>query len=101
MHAAVEAAIVPIRIAIDVRMKHRMIERGIEDAALELGPAAYLHPAQIRVPRTMRGRSHRVDIPGMPFGAKVRASAVEAHPRQADLNVHRRIDGRVERDIRA
>ena len=78
----VEAAILAVRIAEDVHVDERVVERGVEDAPLRRCAARHIDPSEHPVPRLARVGLHRVErglrrLVGGEIGASDGAAADE------------------------
>ena len=94
VHLVVEAHVLPVDVAEDVRVQEGVVERAVEDGGVGGRPATHLNPSQQRVPRRECCRPHRIEAPPRVLGAGVELRVGLTHVRDARLDQHRRVAGR-------
>src|SRR5205814_5343715 len=97
----VEAAVLAVDVAGHVRALHHVVQRGVELLGVRGAATGHLHPVQHGVPVAVGGGPHRVQVEAGLFGGQVLLGVGDAHVGHADLEVHRRVRGGVERDVAA
>ncbi len=97
MHVAVESAIRSVRVAENVRVQERVIQRGVKHALFRRRISADAHFTQQRAPRRRGRAADACDIPRSAFSCNVAARSLDAHVRDGDLHFYRAVLRRVER----
>ena len=98
VHAVVEAHVLAVGVAEDVRVEQRVVERRVEEPPLGLGAAPHTHAPERPVPTHARTHPHALEVPGPVLRAQVRTRLLDAHVGDADLHADGAAVGGVERD---
>ena len=85
MHLAVATAIAAIHIGVQVRLQHRVVERGVEGRVLRGRGSCHLDARQGAPPRRTRPRADGLEVPALRFGIERRTRTGHVHRRDPDL----------------
>ncbi len=94
----VEAPVLPVAVAEQVRVQQRVVERGVEDLLLVGRATGDSDLAEYVVPRVVRGGPGCAEVPVRVLRPTVGCGSRDRDIRKADLGLHRAVAGRVERD---